>query len=624
MKMDNPTKVLSEYNVFTKYAKWMPELNRRETWEEIINRNRDMHKKKFADNPTLLKEIDNVYDKFVMPKKVLPSMRALQFGGLPIEISPNRMYNCGYLPINSIECFSEIMFLLLGGTGIGFSVQRHHVELLSELKKPNPNKFRRILINDSIEGWADSIKILFESYFGHRTSSPDFDYRDIRPKGARLKTSGGKAPGSAPLRIALVKIETMLLEKSNGSQLTPIECHDIICYIARAVVSGGIRRSALISLFSVDDMEMITAKSGQWATDNPQRSIANNSALILRHRIKKSFFEDLWTRIRINHSGEPGIYFSNDKDWGTNPCCEIALRPYQFCNLTECNVSDVRSQRDLENRVKAATFLGTLQASYTDFHYLREVWKKTTEKEALLGVSMTGIASNKVTFLDIEQAAMVAIAENERVSEMIGINSAARVTCVKPSGTASCVLGTSSGIHAWFNKHYIRRVRINKIESVYSYLKEECPELIEDDYGNTTDAVFSIPQKAPSGDIITRTETALQMLERVKRFAIRWVVRGHKKGMNTHNVSATIFVKEHEWDAVGQWMWMNRHYYNGLAILPHDGGAYVQAPFEDITKSKYEEMVKLLPKLDFSSIIEKDDNTDFTSEPACAGGLCEV
>jgi ribonucleoside-diphosphate reductase alpha chain len=416
----------------------------------------------------------------------------------------------------------------------------------------------------------------------------------------------------------------MLLEKSNGSQLTPIECHDIICYIARAVVSGGIRRSALISLFSVDDMEMITAKSGQWATDNPQRSIANNSALILRHRIKKSFFEDLWTRIRINHSGEPGIYFSNDKDWGTNPCCEIALRPYQFCNLTECNVSDVRSQRDLENRVKAATFLGTLQASYTDFHYLREVWKKTTEKEALLGVSMTGIASNKVTFLDIEQAAMVAIAENERVSEMIGINSAARVTCVKPSGTASCVLGTSSGIHAWFNKHYIRRVRINKIESVYSYLKEECPELIEDDYGNTTDAVFSIPQKAPSGDIITRTETALQMLERVKRFAIRWVVRGHKKGMNTHNVSATIFVKEHEWDAVGQWMWMNRHYYNGLAILPHDGGAYVQAPFEDITKSKYEEMVKLLPKLDFSSIIEKDDNTDFTNEPACAGGLCEV
>ena len=416
----------------------------------------------------------------------------------------------------------------------------------------------------------------------------------------------------------------MLLEKSNGSQLTPIECHDIICYIARAVVSGGIRRSALISLFSVDDMEMITAKSGQWATDNPQRSIANNSALILRHRIKKSFFESLWTRIRINHSGEPVIYFSNDKDWGTNPCCEIALRPYQFCNLTECNVSDVKNQQDLENRVKAATFLGTLQSSYTDFHYLREVWKKTTEKEALLGVSMTGIASNKVTFLDIEQAATVAIAENERVSEIIGINSAARVTCVKPSGTASCVLGTSSGIHAWFNKYYIRRVRINKIESVYSYLKEECPELIEDDYSNTTDAVFSIPQKAPSGDIITRTESALQMLERVKRFAIRWVVRGHKDGMNTHNVSATIFVKEHEWDAVGQWMWMNRHYYNGLAILPHDGATYVQAPFEDITKSKYEEMIKLLPKLDFSSIIEEDDNTDFNNEPACAGGLCEV
>ena len=574
--MDKPKKILSNYNIYTKYAKWIPSENRRESWNEVCDRNMNMHLDKFEHlGKEFAQEIVSVYDNYVRTFKVLPSMRSMQFAGRPIELSPNRIYNCAYMPVDSIECFSEAMFLLLGGTGVGYSVQRHHIEELPEIKKPNPVKFRRILINDSIEGWADAVKVLFESYYGKRTSSPKFDYGDIRPKGARLKTSGGKAPGPAPLRLALVKIETMLLEKQDGSQLSPIECHDIMWHVADAVLSGGIRRAALISLFSVNDKEMINAKSGDWDKLHPHRARANNSAVILRHRIRSGFFDDLWKRIernsRVSGSGEPGIYFSNDKDWGTNPCCEIALRPYQFCNLTECNVSNVASQEDLEARVKAATFLGTLQSSYTDFHYLREVWSKTTEKDALLGVSMTGIASNKVTLLDIEHAAQIAKSENERVSDILGVNKAARVTCVKPSGTASCVLGTSSGIHAWFAPYYIRRVRMNKMEDVYNYLLEKVPELIEDDYFNSSDAVFSIPQKAPTGNIITRKESAIHLLERVKRFAIRWVDKGHKDGMNSHNVSATINIKDDEWDTVGQWMWMNRHYYNGLAVMAHDG-----------------------------------------------------
>lgn len=626
-EMEVQNKALSEYNIFTKYAKYINEKNRRESWDEICDRNKEMHLRRYSNgsNPELVEEIENVYENYVKTRKVVPSMRSFQFAGKSIELSPNRMYNCAYMPIDTLECFSESMFLLLGGTGVGYSVQRHHVEQLPSIRKPNPDKFRRILISDSIEGWADAIKVLFESYFGMRTSSPNFDYNDIRPKGAPLKTSGGKAPGSAPLKIALVKIETMLLNKPEGSQLTPLECHDIMCHIAHAVLAGGIRRAALISLFSADDDEMINCKAGKWYEENPQRGRANNSAFLLRHRIKKGFFEDLWERIRLSNSGEPGIYFSHDKDWGTNPCCEIALRPYQFCNLTECNVSDVFTQEELEERVKAATFLGTLQAGYTDFHYLREVWKRTTEKDALLGVSMTGIASNNVTSLDMEHAAQIAKNENERVAELIGINKAARITCVKPSGTASCVLGTSSGIHAWYAPHYIRRVRVNKIEPVYEYLKKMCPELIEDDYFSHTEAVFSIPQKAPKGNIITRHESAIDMLERVKHFSIAWVQRGHRDGLNTHNVSATVQIRDDEWDEVGEWMWKNRHYYNGLAVLPYDSGSYKQAPFEEITEKEFNELLSILPtNLDFTEIREYDDYTDLKGEVACAGGVCEI
>jgi ribonucleoside-diphosphate reductase alpha chain len=515
------------------------------------------------------------------------------------------------------------MFLLLGGTGVGYSVQRHHVEKLPEIRKPNPNRSRRFLVGDSIEGWADAVKVLVRSYF-YGGSTIRFDFSDIRPKGARLVTSGGKAPGPQPLKECLLKVRGVLDEKSEGDKLESIEVHDIVCYIADAVLAGGIRRAALISLFCADDDEMLSAKTGNWWEKNPQRGRANNSVVLLRHRITKEFFESLWERVKASGAGEPGFYFSNDKDWGTNPCCEIALRPYQFCNLTEVNVSDVESQEELEKRVRIAAFIGTLQAGYTDFHYLRDVWGRTTEKDALIGVSMTGIASGKVLNLDMTKAAKVVKEENMRVAKILGIKPAARCTTVKPAGTTSLTLGTSSGIHAWHNDYYLRRIRVGKNEAIYWYLYLNHPDLVEDEYFRPHDtAVISVPQKAPEG-AITRHESALQLLKRVTKVAIEWVKPGHRKGQNTHNVSATISIKDAEWQDVGEWMWENHDKYNGLSVLPHNGGTYVQAPFEDCSREKYEVLTQSLKDVDLTQIIEGEDNTDLQGELACAAGACEI
>jgi len=618
MNLNN--KILSDITVHMKYAKYIPELKRRETWDELVTRNKAMHLKHY---PKLKEDIENAY-KFVYDKKVLPSMRSMQFGGKPIEISPNRIYNCAYMPIDHVDSFSECMFLLLGGTGVGYSVQKHHVEKLPPINKPYVKRTKRYLIGDSIEGWADSVKVLMKSYLNGRSSRIIFDFSDIRPKGARLVTSGGKAPGPQPLKECLLKIEGLLSSKEDGDNLTTLEVHDIICYIADAVLAGGIRRAALISLFSAADDHMIGAKSGQWWETNPQRGRANNSAVLMRHKITKGFFMDLWERVKASGAGEPGIYFNNDKDWGTNPCCEIALRPYQFCNLCEVNVSNIESQEDFENRVKAAALIGTLQAGYTNFHYLREIWKETTEKDALIGVSMTGIGSAAVLQMDMKEAANIVKKENARIAKLIGIKKAARCTTVKPAGTTSLTLGTSSGIHAWHNDYYIRRLRVGKNESIYNYLIDNHPQLIEDDYFRPHDtAVISIPQQAPEGSIL-RTESPFQLLERVKKVATEWVKEGHRTGSNTHNVSATISLKDDEWELAGEWMWKNKEFYNGLSVLPYDGGSYTQAPFEDITKKKYKELEKSLMNIDLFNVVELDDNTDLKGELACAGGACEI
>ncbi len=619
--MELSNKILSDVTVYMKYAKYIPDLNRRETWQELVTRNKNMHIKKY---PELTKQIEQAYE-LVYEKKVLPSMRSLQFGGKPIEISPNRVYNCAYLPIDHIESFNEVMFLLLGGTGVGYSVQDHHVKKLEPVSKPYNKRTRRFLIGDSIEGWADAIKVLMKSYLGDKRSSRvEFDYSDIRPKGAMLVTSGGKAPGPQPLKECIVKITGVLDSKEDGDMLSTIEVHDIVCHIADAVLAGGIRRAALISLFSADDEEMISCKSGNWWETNPQRGRANNSAVLMRHKITKEFFMDLWKRVELSGAGEPGIYLNNDKDWGTNPCCEIALRPYQFCNLCEVNASDIESQDDYNNRVKAAALIGTLQAGYTDFHYLRDVWKETTEKDALIGVSMTGIGSGTVLGYDMKKAAQLVKRENARVAKAIGINPAARCTTVKPAGTTSLALGTSSGIHAWHNDYYVRRVRVGKNESIYKYLATNHPALIEDEYFRPHDtAVISIPQKAPDGSIL-RTESPFQLLERIKKVAQEWVTPGHRKGSNTHNVSATVSLKAEEWEDAGEWMWTNREHYNGLSVLPYDGGTYTQAPFEDITEGEYLNMLQHLTDINLENVIETEDNTDLSGELACAGGSCEI
>jgi ribonucleoside-diphosphate reductase alpha chain len=576
-----------------------------------------MHQNKF---PALKDEIEEAY-KLVYEKKVLPSMRSLQFAGRPVELNNSRIFNCSFLPIDDYRSFSETMFLLLSGCGVGYSVQQHHIDQLPEIKIPT--KHKRYLIGDSIEGWADAVRMLCKAYF---TGSPlpTFDFRDIRAKGANLLTVGGKAPGPEPLKECLFQIQKIFDRKLSGDKLTSVEAHDIECHIADAVLSGGIRRAALIALFDVDDELMLTSKFGSWWEENPQRGRANNSAVLLRHKIDEEEFFKLWKKIELSGSGEPGIYFSNDKDWGTNPCCEIALRPYQFCNLCEVNASNVESQEDLNNRVKVAAFIGTLQASYTDFHYLRDIWKKTTEKDALLGVGMTGIGSGAVLNLNLKESAEIAKNENARVADIIGINKAARVTTVKPSGTSSLVLGTSSGIHAWHNDYYIRRIRVGKNEAIYTYLSIHHPELVEDDFFKPTiQAVISVPQRAPENSIL-RTENVMDMLERVKKFNTQWVKKGHRKGSNTNNVSATVSIQEHEWEKVGQWMWENKDTFNGLSVLPYFGGSYTQAPFEDITEEKFNELIQHLHGIDLSQIIEMDDNTSLMENLACSGGSCEI
>lgn len=655
--MDLSTSILSDITVHMKYAKYMPELQRRETWHELVTRNKEMHQRKY---PQIANEIEDAY-KLVYDKKVLPSMRSLQFGGKPIEISPNRIYNCAYLPIDDWRAFGETMFLLLGGTGVGYSVQKHHIDQLPEIRKPNPKRTKRFLIGDSIEGWADTIKTLMRAYF-EGLSTPDFDYSDIRHKGAALITSGGKAPGPQPLKDCVHQITKILDAKNDGEKLTPIEVHDIVCYIADAVLTGGIRRAALISLFSFDDDEMLASKAGAWWELNPQRGRANNSAVILRHKITEKYFLDLWKKIEESGSGEPGVYFSNDKDWGTNPCCEIALRPNQFCNLCEINASNITSQEDLEERVKSAALIGTLQAGYTNFHYLRDVWKRTTEKDALIGVGMTGIGSGEVLRYDLEAAAKVVLKENARVAKLIGINKSARSTTVKPSGTSSLVLGTASGIHAWHNDYYIRRIRVGKNEAIYTYLSIFHPTLIEDErFKPNEQAVISVPVKAPDGSIF-RFESPMDLLERVRLFNTKWVKSGHRDGQNTHNVSVTVSIKKesekvtkldnnnvqmldgygqpimedrrdaegnivykvNEWPSVGEWMWNNRDTFNGISVLPYDGGTYIQAPFTDCSKEKYEEMMKSLSNIDLTKVIELQDNTNLSGEQACSGGSCEV
>lgn len=611
---------LSDIVVFNKYSKYLPAKGRRENYSEIVTRNKEMHQRKY---PQLAEQIEDVYRDFVLSKRVLPSMRSLQFGGRPIELAHNRIFNCAYMPAEDYHFFPELMFLLLGGTGMGYSVQSHHINKLPPVTEPKSRGYHKFQVQDSIVGWSDAVKVVAKAFLTGG-SLPAFDYRDIREKGSELVTTGGQAPGPAPLKICVDSL-VALFSGAVGRKLKPIEVHDAACIIADAVLAGGIRRAAMISLFDRDDEEMITCKAGNWWETHPHRGRANNSAVLIRGEVTEEEFSALMKRVEESGCGEPGVYWNNNRDWGTNPCCEIALEPYQMCNLTEINASLIRNQADYNGASSAAAFIGTLQAGYTDFHYLNPKWRETCERGALLGVSMTGIASKTVTELDMVEAANVAKETNQSTARHLGINPAERITTVKPAGTTSLVLGCSSGIHAWHNDYYIRRMRAGKDEELAQYMMKVAPALVEQDVMVPHQVVLSFPQKAPEGACV-RTESMFDLLERVKAVSKDWVATGHEVGSNRHNVSCTISVKEDEWPGLTQWMWENKEHYNGISVLPYYGSeAYPQLPFEDCTKEQYESMLPHLEAINIDEVFEQDGKAiNLAGELACAGGFCEV
>ena len=670
-------KFLGDLVVYTKYSNYMPQLKRRQTWDESINVLENMYIEKF---PNLSSKIIESF-KFVREKKVLASMRSIQFGGLPIEINPARVFNCSYGIIDHPFFFAESMFLLLCGTGVGFSSRKHHVKKLPKVGKPDGD--RRFLVGDSIEGWADSIRQLVYAYM-RNNPKPRFDYSDIRKKGTLIKKTGGTAPGPEKLKYAHQKIEAVLIQ-AIGRRLTELEASDIMCYLADCVLSGGVREAAMINLFDIDNTDLLTCKSvfniddvsvvdtkedgwkikftlpenqimnincyndneyqeafitnkfGDYdlknAIDNkklpfyylhPQRGRMNISVAAVRNKTTREQFDKMWDACKKSGAGEPGIYWCNDTNEGTNPCAEIGLKPFQFCNLTSINVYNVESQQDLNKRARVAAFIGTLQASYTDFHYLRPIWKETTEDDALLGVSMTGIASGRVLQYNLEEAALCVNDENKITSKEIGINIAANTTCLKPEGTGTFAAGVlGNGIHSIHDHYFFRNNRIKKKEPVYQFLKELMPEFVNDEFLNEEHgAVVSMPIKAPDGCLL-RNEGALAMLERVRKFTSEWVRAGHNRGNHRHNVSATVSISNEEWGVAADWMWENREIYNGLACLPYSDHVYKQAPFETITKEQYERALLKFPKnVDFTSILEETNNVELVQQLACAGGAC--
>ena len=613
--------LLSSIVSFRTYSKFIPHYSRREVLEESINRNMQMHLDKFGSmGKSMSKDIMKTF-QYVHDLKAMPSMRGLQFAGDAILKNNVRQYNCSFLHIDSIEAFSETLFLLLSGTGVGFSVQKAHVNKLPVIQTPREEG--TFVIHDSIQGWAQSLDILMQAYMYGRIR-PQFDFGSIRPKGSYLVTTGAKAPGPEPLRKMLETVEAKL-KLAVRRKLRPLEVHDIICIISDCVLAGGIRRAALISLFDKDDEEMLYCKQGEWWNKHPYRARANNS-VILDRNISLAEFQKIFKITQESGSGEPGFSWSSNLDMGFNPCHEIALHSNQFCNLTTTNLTGVKDKKDFLKRVHATALLGTLQAAYTDFPYLRPIWKETTEREALLGCSMTGIADNKgkLPVEWLKDGAKLIKELNEKYAKKIGINIAARTTAIKPEGSSSCVLGSSSGIHDRHAEYYIRRVRMNKDDALYKYLMLVMPELCEDDLFSQSGGVVSIPQKSPENAITRDKTSAIDLLKRAMFFNKHWIGNGHRSGDNQHNVSLTVSVRDHEWEEVCQFMYDNRYNYSGISLLPYDGGTYQQAPFEEIDKEKFEELSKKIGDVDLKQVMEDEDHTNKTEIIACSGGTCDL
>lgn len=616
--MNQSNKLLSDVVAFRSYAKYLSHLQRRESLEETINRNMLMHLDRY---PKLSKDIIKAYQK-VHELSVMPSMRGLQFGGEAILKNNGRQYNCSFLHMDDPRAFGEVLFLLLSGAGVGFSVQKHHIGSLPKIQYPKEEG--KFLVHDSIEGWAQALDTLVDAYF-YRRIRPVFDFSAVRAKGSYLVTTGAKAPGSEPLKKMLELVEK-ILKGAVDRKLSDIEVHDIVCIVSDCVLAGGIRRAALISLFDATSSAMLQAKSGNWWEKAPYRARANNSAVLSRKDTSKDDFVDIYQACIKSNAGEPGFFFTNDLEIGTNPCAEIALNSNQFCNLTTINQTGIKDKKDYLNRVYAAALIGTLQAGYTDFPYLRPSWKETTEREALIGVSKTGIADSygQVTDEWLKEGALLVKEVNAKYAKKIGINPAARTTAIKPEGTASCVLGSSSGIHARHADHYLRRIRMNKDDSLAKYLMEKIPQLVEDDVSSSTGVVVTIPQESPSGAIVRDKESALDLLNRTMFYYENWVKPGHTDGKNTHNVSVTISYKKEEIEDLGEALWKNRNRYAAVSLLPFDDHVYKQAPFESCTKEQYEDLSKLVSEIDLRAVKEVDDQTNRLEQVACSGGVCEI
>lgn len=637
--------MIADYIHFSKYSRFDESLGRRETWEESVSRDMDMHMRRWPDLYDEVREAELA----IWQKKVLPSMRSLQFGGKAIEANNARLFNCSFSLVDSTRFFQNMFYLLLAGCGVGYSVQYCHVEKLG----PVVSEMGRVFVSwhtveDSIEGWANALGALMHSYIDDGNNSAgmyvDFDYRQIRLQGKPLKTSGGLAPGHVPLKELLEKVRR-ILEGAKGRQLRPIECHDINCHIADGVLAGGIRRSSLIALFSPEDSEMMECKTGEWWKDNGHRRLANNSAVLIRgdHEKNKRAFENIFKHVK--EYGEPGFFFTAHPDYGCNPCGEIGLNPvdpktgktgFAFCNLSEVNAAVAESEEDFIHAVIMAARIGTYQAAYNSFPYLGATTEAIVKREALLGVSITGVMDNPIAQdpLVQERAAKAAIAENIRVAKQIGINPAARVTTIKPSGTASLALDcVGSGHHPHHARRYIRRVTANMTEPVFNYFRSINPHMCIKSVYNDVDWVVEFPVQAPDNAVVREDLTGIQMLDAVFSTYENWIVPGTANWLSsnglTHNVSCTITVRPDEWDKVEEYVWDNRHRIAAMSFLAYSGDkAYRQAPREEIStkadEARWNEILENYVPVDYTKMVETSDTTTPMGVSGCEGMLCEI
>ena len=625
-----------QYIAKSRYARFLDDKGRREHWHETVSRYFDFmegHLKK-NNNFTLTKELRGKLESAVLNLEVMPSMRSLMTAGDALERQNVAGYNCSYLPVDDPKAFDEAMYILLCGTGVGFSVEQKYVNKLPEVPAQLFDSDTMVVVKDSKEGWAKSLRQIIALLYAGEV--PKWDVSGVRPSGARLKTFGGRASGPAPL-VELFRYVVAKFRGAAGRRLSSLECHDILCKIGEVVVVGGVRRSAMISLSDLNDDRMAHAKAGNWWEGNGQRSLANNSAVYDSKPTVGQFMRE-WSNVYESHSGERGIFnrYASElqaakngrrelgKEWGTNPCSEIILRPYQFCNLSSVIVRSDDTLERLRDKVSVATILGTFQSTLTHFPYLRKVWQNNTEEERLLGVSMTGILDNALLnnpdSVDLpkilEELKATAVKTNAEYADMLGINCSAAITCVKPEGTVSQLTGTASGIHAQHSQYYIRRVRSDNKDPLTAFLKAQGfpaePCFMKPD--NTT--VFSFPMKVGKGAVLREDLTALEHLKLWLVFQRHWC---------EHKPSVTISVKEEEWPEVGAWVWQNFDEVTGVSFLPYDGGTYRQAPYEEVNESQYEEALRTLPKsIDWESFVEMTDNVEGAQTLACVAGHCEI